>query len=96
MVTSLISFRDGVVLTILKQALFYMMPVITLGIASYVFGVQPLGPSTAGGVRIAELQMSPRERRRKRAAELEAVPPVLLRQQATGAGPLPSREMGET
>jgi len=93
-ITSLISFRDGIVLSILKQSLFYMMPVITLGICMYVFGQRPEGSlhamaGQAGG------GLSPRERRRRRATELDATLPSLRRQRAVRIGAPPAGENGD-
>jgi hypothetical protein len=85
-ITTLISFRDGMVLSILKQALFYMMPVVTLGVVSYIFGVRPLSPLDAVPGQAADPQLTPRERRRMRATELDGAQPRLRRQRALRVG----------
>ena len=92
-ITTLISFRDGIVLTILKQALFYMMPVVTLGIVSYMFGMRPLDPVAVRAGLAADRDLSPRERRRRRATELDGLQPRLRRQRTAGA--LPCGQIGE-
>ena len=79
-ITALISFRDGIVLTILRQAVFYMMPVVVLGIAAHVFGTRPGPPLFAGAGQTADLDLSPRERRRRRATELDTADLGLRRQ----------------
>jgi oligosaccharide repeat unit polymerase len=92
-ITALVSFRDGIVLSILKQSLFYMMPVVILGISAYVFGARPHGLRPWGMDQHTDRQVSPRERRRKRATELDAATPRLRRQQAIRAGVSPAADI---
>ncbi len=49
--TSIISFRDGILLTIFKQLLFYVLPIIAMVLASRMFSI----PS-ASEIRIAHLR----------------------------------------
>lgn len=97
--TSLVAFRDGSLLTILKQLLFYFLPVGILWLAARATGVWPAaalrerdaGAGGAGGTAPGggdPLPLSARARRRLAASAAEAPPavvPLLDPALATGA-----------
>ncbi|MEO6552465.1 MAG: O-antigen polymerase [Croceibacterium sp.] len=78
--TSIVAFRDGLVLTILKQALFYLAPVLLMGAVAHFYRFQGAVPSAPVNRRaqrrgaVARDAETPKERRRARMVESKILP----------------------
>lgn len=73
--SSIVAYRDGLILTIARQSLFYLAPVLMMQLLAKGYGIrspassrEPVCESRGDGLALAR---TPRERRRERAAGLD-------------------------
>jgi oligosaccharide repeat unit polymerase len=73
MMSAIVAFRDGLLITIARQSLFFLAPVFVMQAIAMGYGVGKAKRRRDQGSEAANEARTPRERRRLRAATLDAV-----------------------